>query len=224
MAWRVKNLPAVQETWVWSLGQEHPMKKGMATHSRILAWRIPWIEEPGRLQSMVLQRVCTERLSLSKNTQYINWLLPHNSFLSQHIYLDYYIHIFEINLISISLPHTLQNWDLPIFEALFSLQHSACIQRGKSESISHSVISDSTLCNPMNCSPPGSSVHGIHQARILEWVAMPFSRGCSGSRDQTQVSHIAGRFFNIRATREAHLSHQGRLVYRKKVPFFVNVE
>ena len=52
-----------------------------------------------------------------------------------------------------------------------------------------------TLCNPMDCSPPGSSVHGILQARILEWVAMSFSRGSSWPRDQTQVSCTAGRFF-----------------------------
>ena len=49
----VKNLPEMQETWVRFLGQEDPLEKGMATHSSILAWRIPWIEEPGRLQSMV---------------------------------------------------------------------------------------------------------------------------------------------------------------------------
>ena len=48
----VKNLPAIQETWVQFLGQEDPLEKGMATHSSILAWRIPWIEEPGGLQSM----------------------------------------------------------------------------------------------------------------------------------------------------------------------------
>ena len=48
----VKNPPAMQETWVWSLGQEDPLQKGMATHSNILAWRIPWAEEPGGLQSM----------------------------------------------------------------------------------------------------------------------------------------------------------------------------
>ena len=52
-----------------------------------------------------------------------------------------------------------------------------------------------TLCNPMDCSLPGSSAHGILQARILEWVAMPSSRGSSQPRDQTQVSHTAGRFF-----------------------------
>ena len=59
-----------------------------------------------------------------------------------------------------------------------------------------------TLCDPVDCSPPGSSVHGILQARILEWVAIPFSRGSSWPRNRTQVSHIAGRFFIIWATRE----------------------
>ena len=53
----VRNLPAVQETWVQSLGWEDPLEKGMATHSSILAWRIPQTEEPDRLQSMELQRV-----------------------------------------------------------------------------------------------------------------------------------------------------------------------
>ena len=60
-----------------------------------------------------------------------------------------------------------------------------------------------TLCHPMDCSPWGSSIHGILQARILEWVAISFSRGSSQPRDQTQVSHIAGRRFNLWATREA---------------------
>ena len=52
-----------------------------------------------------------------------------------------------------------------------------------------------TLCDPMDCSPPGSSIHGILQARILEWVAISFSRGSSWPRDWAQVSCIAGRFF-----------------------------
>ena len=52
MAQTVKNLPAMQETWVRFLGWEDPLEKGMATHSSILAWRIPWTREPGRLQSM----------------------------------------------------------------------------------------------------------------------------------------------------------------------------
>ena len=53
----VKNLPTMQKTQVRFLGQEDPLEKGMATHSSILAWKIPWTEEPGRLQSMGLQRV-----------------------------------------------------------------------------------------------------------------------------------------------------------------------
>ena len=52
----VKNLPAMQETQVQSLGQEDPLEKGMATHFSTLAWRVPWTEEPGRLQSMGSQR------------------------------------------------------------------------------------------------------------------------------------------------------------------------
>jgi len=57
MAQRIKHLPAMQETWVLSLGREDPLEKEMATHSSILAWRIPWKEELGELQSMRSQRV-----------------------------------------------------------------------------------------------------------------------------------------------------------------------
>ena len=57
MAQMVKNLPAMQETQVQSLSGEDTLEKGMATHSSILAWRIPWTEEPGGLQSLGLQRV-----------------------------------------------------------------------------------------------------------------------------------------------------------------------
>ena len=53
----IKNLPAMQETWVQSLDREDPLGKGMATHSRILAWRISWTEKPGGLQSKGWQRV-----------------------------------------------------------------------------------------------------------------------------------------------------------------------
>ena len=60
-----------------------------------------------------------------------------------------------------------------------------------------------TLCDSMNCSLPGSSVHLILQARILDWLANPFSRGFSRTRDWTQVSCIAGKFLTIRATRDA---------------------
>ena len=57
MAQRLKHLPGMQETWVWSLGQEDCLEKEMATHSSTLAWKIPWTKEPGRLQSMGSQRI-----------------------------------------------------------------------------------------------------------------------------------------------------------------------
>ena len=65
-----------------------------------------------------------------------------------------------------------------------------------------------TLCDPMDCSLPGFSVHGILQARILEGVTISFSRGSSWPRNRTWVSHIGGRCFNLWATREAHTSSQ----------------
>ena len=71
-----------------------------------------------------------------------------------------------------------------------------------------------TLCDPMDCSLSGSSVHGILQARILEWVAVPFSRVSSQPRNWTQFSHIRGRFFTIWATREALSSQKGAWISR----------
>ena len=99
MAQTVKNLPAMQETPVQFLGQEDPLQEGMATHSSIHAWRIPWTEEPAG---------------------YSAW--------------------------------------------------------GHKESNAAEQLSLSLF---MDCSLPGSSVHGISQARILEWVAISFSRGSS---------------------------------------------
>ena len=63
VAQTVKNPPAVQEAWVQSLGWEDPPEEGMATHSSILAWRIPMTQEPGRLQSMGSQRVGHDRVT-----------------------------------------------------------------------------------------------------------------------------------------------------------------
>ena len=81
-----------------------------------------------------------------------------------------------------------------------------------------------TLCDPMDCSPPGSSVHGILQTRILEWAAIPFSRGSSKPRDQTWVSRIAGRFFfrNPQFPHVADLSHQGSPWFLTRMPSLFN--
>ena len=71
---------------------------------------------------------------------------------------------------------------------VFGDKHFTCMR-------ARSLLSCQTLCNSMDCSPPGSSVHGILQARILEWVAMPSSRGSSQPRDRTMSPALAGMFF-----------------------------
>ena len=67
----VKNLPAMQETWVRSLGQEDPLGKGMAIHINILAWEISWTEEPGGLQSMGLQKGWTQFRDKTRTMCYV---------------------------------------------------------------------------------------------------------------------------------------------------------
>ena len=87
-----------------------------------------------------------------------------------------------------------------------------CLIRKKSEVAQLSLA----LCDPMDCSLPGSSVHGIFQARGLEWVAISLSRGSSPPRDRTQVSRIAGRRFTVGAIRD----HQKEKVnFRSKKMF-----
>ena len=72
-----------------------------------------------------------------------------------------------------------------------------------SASASEVAQSCPTLCNPMDCNVPGSSIHGIFQARMLEWVAISFSRGSSRPREQSWVSRTTGRLFTVWATRKA---------------------
>ena len=139
VAQRLKPLPAMQETQVWSLGREDPLEKEIVTHSSILAWRIPWMEKPGRLQSTGSQRV-------------------------RH------------------------DWAISV------------TQGKRNKWVSEAAQSCPTLCDPMYCSLPGFSIHGILQARILEWVTISFSRASSRPRDQTWVSRIGGRLFNLWAT------------------------
>ena len=78
-----------------------------------------------------------------------------------------------------------KEWDMIEHARIYCYEHS------------ESCCLVQTLCNRMDCILPGSSVHGIFQARILGWAAMPFSRGSSQPRDRTWVSNFAGRFFTI---------------------------
>ena len=82
---------------------------------------------------------------------------------------------------------------------LLSAHHPFCLER-------ESEVAQlcPTLWDPVDCSPPGPSVHGIFQARVLEWVAISFSRRSSWPRDRTRVSHIVGRCFTVWATRDPH--------------------
>ena len=88
-----------------------------------------------------------------------------------------------------------------------SFSHKKIQRERKKSQVAKSCL---TLCNPMDCSLPGSSVHGLFQARVLERVAISFSRGSSRARDCTWVSCIAGRRFTIWATREAPLREKER--------------
>ena len=86
----------------------------------------------------------------------------------------------------------------------------------KSESESEVAQSCPTLCDPMDGSLPGSAVHGIFQARILEWAAISFSRASSQPRDRTRVSCIANRHFTVWATREASKEELKSLLMKAK--------
>ena len=151
----------MQETWVWFLGQENPLEKGMATYFNILAWRIPWTEEPGGLQFML-----------------------------------------TLNSWPIALRLMLDEWNLSN-TCIFSIGHITAFTSLKGSEVAQSCP---TLCDPMDCSLPGSSAHGIFQARVQEWVAISFSRRSSWSRDRTCVPCISctGRWILY------HQHHLGR--------------
>ena len=111
-------------------------------------------------------------------------------------------------------PQLHQNEKLLLFQKKKKKNEKTNLRQGECKSVKMLVVqSCPTVCNPMEHRPLGSSVHGILQARILEWVAILFSRGYSLLRDRTCVSCIAGRFFTTRATREAanHIFDKGFL-------------
>ena len=164
----VKNLPIIRETWVWSLGQEDPLEKGMATPLFLL---FPYTLTPVFLSG--------EFHGQRRLAGYSPW---------GHKELD-----------STKRPtHTHTSDQAWVREGKQLAQHhSVSKQSNKWAKVTQSCL---TLCDIMDHSPPDSSVHGIFQARIWEWFAIPFSRGSSCHRDGTQVSCIVGRFFTIWTT------------------------
>ena len=158
MAQTVKPLLAMRETWVWSLGCEDPLEKEMATHSRTLAWKILWMEEPRRLQSTGSQK----------------------SRLQFHIVIYCCCCCYVASVVSDSVwPHRRKPTRLPLpWDSPGKNPGVGChflLQCVKVKSESEVVQSCPTLSDPVDCSLPGSSVHGIFQARVLEWGAIAFS-------------------------------------------------
>ena len=152
----------MRETRVWFLGREDPLKKAMGPHSSTLAWKIPWSEEPDRLQSMGSQRVGHDWVtSLSFYTTIVSYV----HFKITYVYLTHWIQHYVSCLVSQLCP-TL--WDLTDY------------------------------------SLPGGSVNGIIWLRILERVAISFSRRSCQPRDQNLGSCNAGGFFTIEPAGKSH--------------------
>ena len=146
----IKNLP-LQETQVWSLGWEDPLEEEMTNHSSILAWRIPWTEEPGGLQSMELQRVEQD------------W----------ETYTHTHTHTVDLQC-CVTLRCTAQ-WFKHIFVSMYLFIPFHILSSYATAATAKSLQSCPTLCDPTDGSPPGSPIPGILQARTLEWVAISFS-------------------------------------------------
>ena len=149
----------------------------MVTHSGIPAWSIPGTEEPGRLQSTGSQRVGRDRAR--EHTRIVLWFKRRRD-------------TFSVK----NLPPTSCYW--PPASSPSAAVQRVCPLLPRCYALSLLVSQACpALCDPVACCPPGSSVPGMLQARILEWVAMPSSRGSSQSADGTQVSRIVGGFFTM---------------------------
>ena len=159
----------------------------MAPHSSTLAWKIPWMEEPGRLQSMgSLESDTTEQLHFHFSLSCIGEGNGN-----------------PLQCSCLENPRDGGAWWAAVYGVaqnrtrLKRLSSSKGQRKKVKVKVAQSCL---TLCDCVDY-----TVHGILQARILEWVAVPFSRGSSQPRDQTQVSHIAGRFFLLTPTPVPHL-------------------
>ena len=188
----------MQEMWVQSLGQEDPLEKGMAIHSSILAWKIPWTEDPGGLQSIGSQRVRNDWVTKTFTFHYSDGNVRFCPLLS-HIGLPrclsgkeftYQRRRCGFNPWVRKIPWIRKWQSTPVFlpgethgqRKLGGYSLWGCKKSDMTWAHMHMCMlakllqSCLTLCDPMDCSLLGSSDHGIIQARILEWVAIPFSK------------------------------------------------
>ena len=186
------------KTWVQSLGWEDPLEKGKVTHSSILAWRIPW----GRKEYSGLENfhgVAESQTWLSdfhftsftcNMFRLCPWWCTYQHFIG--FYCSVTLHCKDISHFICSF----------IFWWTFGLCLCCCL-------VAELCL---TPCDPMDCSQPDFSVHGVFQARKLEWVAISFSRGSSWPRDQTHISYVAStgrQILDCWATREAQANDSG---------------
>ena len=162
----------------------------MAPHSSVLAWRIPGMAEPGGLPSMGSHRVGHDwhDLAAAVATAEESCSVPPSAHLSNSVYYQ--------------VPSQMPKYSPTFFHGWG--EEARGLNRVWVLEVKWSEVAQlcPTLCDPMGCSLSGPSVHGIFQARVLEWIAISFSRGPSWSRNRNQVSRIAGRRFTIWATRE----------------------
>ena len=190
MAQTVKRLPTMKETQVRSLGREDSLEKEMATHSSTLAWKIPWMEEPGRLHTV--HGVAKSRTQLSDFTffhflQIRLWYFIYASPTKiKHekwaiIFQSHFNHKFHIPVgkISESLLYPTAQYNTLFLAGIWCIIDVAA----------KLLQSCPTLCDPIDGSPPGSPVPGILQARTLEWVAISFSNARKWKRSHSVVSN-----------------------------------
>ena len=195
----VKHLPAMQDTQVQSLGWEDPLEKEMATHSSILAWKIPWSEKPDKLQSMGSQRVqhdsqkwlhfcmlfiyvwmsvITYYGKCQKENMYL--LLLYKAYIRASLVAQIVKYI-----LFLKLKNFIGVW------LIYNVVLVSGVQQSELVLPTHvCMLSRVRLWDLMDYSPPGSSVHGILQARILKHDAISYSRGSSQPRDWICVSCI----------------------------------
>ena len=160
----------MQETWVQSLDWEDPLQKGKATHSSILAWRIPWTEEPGGLQPMGSQRIGHNWVTWKKSSPVkpLKPSMPGPLFVGSSLIINLFTCYRYIQIIGI-----FQIFYFLLVLVVFNLTKN--FPNSAAAAVAKSLQPCPTLCDPIDCSPPGSPVPGILQARTLEWVAISFS-------------------------------------------------
>ena len=154
----------------------------MAPHSSTLAWKIPWMEEPGGLQSMGLLRVVHDWATSLSLFTFMHW---RRKWQPTPVFLPWESQGWGslVGLLSMGSHGVGHDWSDLAAAALYSWNTSCIHTHTHTHVCTWSEVKVTqlclTLCNPMDCGPLGSFAHGIIQARILEWVTFPFSRGSS---------------------------------------------